>query len=89
VSTANVTSEFPLPLSVRVTDANGAGVPGVVVTWWAAARNPTGSPAGPWTGTDWNGDTSVNVFPGVTAGTYSVTAKGAKGTSAVFTLTNV
>ena len=89
VSTANFTSEFPQPLSVRVTDANGAGVPGVVVTWRAAARNPTGSPAGPWTGTDWNGDASVNVFAGVTAGTYSVTAKGTKGTSAVFTLTNV
>ena len=89
VSTANFTSEFPQPLSVRVTDANGAGVPGVVVTWLAAARNPTGSPAGPWTGTDWNGDASVNVFAGVTAGTYSVTAKGSKRTRAVFTLTNV
>lgn len=80
--------EFPAPIAVRVTDANGAGVPGVIVTWRTSASPAAGAPQGPWTGTDWNGYASVNVFCGYAPGTYTITAKGSKGTRAVFTLTN-
>jgi uncharacterized repeat protein (TIGR02543 family) len=45
-------------------------------------------PVGPWTGTDGNGDASVTVYCGHTPGTYTITAKWAKGTRAVFTLTD-
>ena len=80
--------EFPVQLAVQVTDANGAPVPGVIVQWRTSASPAAGSPAGPWTGTDWNGDAMVSVYCGYSAGTYTVTAKGSKHTSAVFTLTN-
>ena len=88
LSTAGFLCQFPQSLSVRVTDANGAGVPGVIVTWKTSGGTAAGMPAAPWTGTDWNGDTQVSMDCGYTAGTYTVTAKGAKGTRAVFTLTN-
>jgi hypothetical protein len=88
LSTSSYSCEFPLPVAVQVTDANGAPVPGVVVTWRTSRGAAAGAPAGPWTGTDWNGDASVNVFCGYAAGTFSVTAKGSKGSHAVFTLTN-
>ena len=88
LSTSSYSCEFPQPIAVQVTDANGAPVPGVIVKWLASRSVASGSPAGPWTGTDWHGDASVNVFCGYAAGTYSITAKGSKGTHAVFTLTN-
>jgi len=87
LSTSTFSCEFPQPIAVQVTDANGAPVPGVIVTWRTSRSPATGAPAGPWTGTDWHGDASVNVFCGYAAGTFSITAKGSKGTHAVFTLT--
>ncbi len=53
-----------------------------------AKKGPSASPQGPWTGTPWDGTAQMNVQASPLAGTYSMLAKGEKGASATFTLTN-
>jgi hypothetical protein len=85
---AMVSSEFAEPLGVQVTDSLGAPVGGVIVRYLPAKKNPTATPQGPWTATDWDGTAAMNMFASPVSGTYNVTAKGAKGANALFTLTN-
>jgi hypothetical protein len=86
---APINGEFATPLRVQVTDSLGAPVGGVTVSYAPAKHNPSGYPQGPWTVTAWDGSASMPFFAGPTAGTYSVTAKGAKGSKTVFTETNL
>jgi hypothetical protein len=91
---AAVSSAFPIHLAVTVTDASGAAVPGVVVTFTAPATDASGtfadgSPTATST-TDSNGVASAPTFTADdTEGTYTVTAT-ATGipASAGFGLTN-
>ncbi len=88
LSTSSYLCEFPQPIVVHVTDAAGAPVPGVVVRWLTSRSTAAGMPAGPRSGTDWNGEAQISVYCGYAPGTYTIIAKGTKGTRAVFTLTN-
>jgi hypothetical protein len=85
----SINSEFGTRLGVTVTDSLGAPVGGGVVDYTPAKHNPSGYPQGPRTVTSWDGTASMPFFAGPTPGSYRVTVKGAKGSKAVFTETNL
>jgi len=85
----SINSEFGTRLGVKVTNSLGAPVRGVIVEYTPAKHNPSGYPQGPRTVTSCDGTASMPFFAGPTAGSYRLAAKGAKGSKAVFTETNL
>jgi uncharacterized protein (TIGR03437 family) len=69
---AAVNAPFAAPVVVKVVDANGKGIPGVLVTF--AATNGASVGANNTVTTDANGNASITVTAGPNAGTIVVTA---------------
>jgi hypothetical protein len=85
--TSTVGQAVPLPLTVRVLDANSVGVPGATVTFTASAGDGTTGTPGATTGADGVASTSFTVL---TSGAVQVTAAVATTTlTATFTETGV
>ncbi|MFO0585663.1 MAG: hypothetical protein U0229_25560 [Anaeromyxobacter sp.] len=87
----NVSTAYPAPLQVVVTDANGLPVSGATVTYTVVPVNGAGgTPSSGTATTNANGVASVTATANATPGTYTITAtSGAITPAATFTLTNV
>lgn len=82
-------STFPLPVTVTVTDASGAPLPCVPVTFTVPAAGASGTLSAGMVVTNGAGQASVNVTANGSAGSYAVTASAAGSVStASIPLTN-
>src|SRR4029078_12339404 len=77
-----VGTQLPLPLTIRVADAHGTGVPGITVAWSTA----TGTLSAASSVTDGGGNSSVQWTLGPTAGNQTATATVSGLSPATFTV---
>lgn len=85
---APINSDFPLPISVTVVDADGNPVPGATVTFTPPGGGATATLSGGSVVTDANGNAKVTAKANGTTGSYGVTVSTNGAPSATVSLTN-